>query len=191
MKKYLQNRKLVEIKCDNCHIVCQKPLSEYKRNSTLGRKMFCSRSCSVANNSHTRDRSKGNYKWDHLKKYQECDELTPFRYSFRSLKRRYKEIGVTIEDLKSKWESQNGICPYTGFKMQLKTFSKKASINKMYQASLDRIDSSKGYTLENIEWVCCPINYLKSDFNKNDVLEFLTKFKDSNFSEDRTISSSN
>lgn len=189
MKKYLHNRKTSEIECFTCGTKCLKPDSEILRNLRLNRKMFCSRSCSVSYGSKFRDRSKGNYYDISKHSRDKIDEYTPFRYMLRSCKKRFKECTLTLEDIKSKWEEQKGICPYTGFKMELRTYAKQTN-NKLMQASVDRIDSNKGYIINNIEIICLCINYLKSDFTKEQVTEFLTKFKNSDFSEDRTISSS-
>lgn len=189
MKKYLQNRKLTEIICDNCKENCLKPISEVNRNNKLNRKLFCSRNCSVTFNNKSGTRNTEN-RFDISKKAgNRNDGFTNFRYLYRSAKRRYKEFDLTLQDLKDQWDKQNGKCPYTGFQMIPRTYT-KTPIDKMRQASLDRIDSSKGYVVGNIEFVCCAINYLKSDFSQQEVVDFLNDFKSSDFSEDRTISSS-
>lgn len=186
MKKYLQNRKCGNIQCHSCGNVCSKPISEIKRNTELGRKMFCSRKCSVTygntlpkNTENRYDISKhsGNAK----------DEFTIFRYMLNSAKRRYKNFELTLEDLKDIWETQKEMCPYTGFSLEFRTYANKAS-NKLKQASLDRIDSSKGYTKDNVEIIALPINYLKSNFTKEETQIFLKEFALS-FNKDWTISS--
>lgn len=186
MKKYLHNRKLTEVTCDYCGNLCSKPTSEYLRSLKLGRKMFCSRSCSGANCNKYRDRKTGNY---FIPKNIPKDDLSPFRYLLRSAKRRFKGCDLTLEQLKTLWNNQKGICPYTGFQLQLRSYKKNAN-QGMIQASLDRIDSNLPYTISNIEFVCVSINYLKAQFSKQEVIIFLNNFKNSDFSEDRTISSS-
>ena len=42
-----RNRKKTECTCDFCGNLFMKDLSEFKRNLNLGRKNFCSRSCSA------------------------------------------------------------------------------------------------------------------------------------------------
>lgn len=44
-----------------------------------------------------------------------------------------------------------------------------------YQASLDRIDSSKGYIEGNVEFVCLAVNYAKNGFSKEQMIEFFGK----------------
>lgn len=46
-----------------------------------------------------------------------------------------------------------------------------------YQASLDRIDSSRGYVKGNVEFVCLAVNFAKSTFSKEQMLEFFTPLK--------------
>jgi hypothetical protein len=47
----------------------------------------------------------------------------------------------------------------------------------MTKASLDRIDSTKGYIKGNVEFVCLAINYAKNKFSKEDTLTFLNEIK--------------
>lgn len=79
-------------------------------------------------------------------------------------------MDITPEYLKQLWDSQHGICPYTGFDMELIG-------NSLNQASLDRIDSTKGYIKGNVEFVCLFINLAKNKFPKEDVQEFIERLK--------------
>ena len=79
-----------------------------------------------------------------------------------------KEINLTTEDIKNVWEKQNGICPYTGWKLNL-TRSGKA---KAKQASLDRIDSKKGYIKGNIQFVALMANLAKNTFEEEELISF-------------------
>lgn len=145
IKKYMQNRKLITFVCDCCGKEAQKPLSEYNRNKKLGRKNFCSRSCAIRyankNKLHTfTDKCR-----EHLLSIcnNQIDEYTGFRYILRSVYKRFKEVDIDLEYLKQLWETQKGICPYTGIKLKLPTYKNH---NFYFDcASLDRIDSFKGY----------------------------------------------
>jgi hypothetical protein len=164
MKKYLKNRKLVTIKCDYCNNEFEKPESEYKRNLSKNRKNFCTRQC-VGNYYVNVEKRKTHV----LPKPRTGDEFTPFRYHFRNAKRRFKNFNLTIEDLKSTWDKQNGICPYSGVKLEI-DYRKYKKINKIYLASLDRIDSTKGYIDNNIQFVSQPINYMKNNMSHEETL---------------------
>ena len=45
--------------------------------------------------------------------------------------------------------------------------------NKNYQASIDRIDSSKGYVKGNVRYISVSANWLKNDLDDNHVMEFI------------------
>lgn len=83
---------------------------------------------------------------------------------------------LSLEDIRNQWIIQNGICPYTGIKMELQTATSKCK-NRLNLASLDRIDSSKQYSKDNIEFVVLPINYMKNQFKKEEIIEFLKIFQ--------------
>lgn len=50
MLKYKQNRKLIQIVCDNCGQLYDKPITEYNRNIRLKRHNYCCRSCAMKGN---------------------------------------------------------------------------------------------------------------------------------------------
>ena len=60
-----------------------------------------------------------------------------------------------------------------------------------YRASLDRIDSSKGYVIGNVQFVSTPINLMKSTMSDLETKQYLKliSFYTSHFCEDGTISS--
>lgn len=173
MKKYKQNRKLTEFVCEHCKKLDKKPTSEYNRNLKVNRKLFCSRECSFAygvkigkikpKNPYDISKHCGNRK----------DGYSSFRYTFRNTKRRWKDFNLTLDDLVQQWKEQKGICPYSKFNLELPTNAKK--IHPSYRASLDRIDSSKGYIKGNIQFVSTLINYLKSDLSHSETLDFINK----------------
>ena len=191
----MQNRRLVMFICDNCGKEAQKPLSEYNRNIKLGRKNFCCRACSATYRCNLYKDTPTEAQLQaqqNIKNYcqNHKDEWTPFRYSLRNAKKRFKEFHLTLEDLKQIWEQQAGICPYTGLKLELPTNTKCKNI--WYRASLDRIDSSKGYVIGNVQFVSTPINFMKSTMSDLETKQYLKliSFYTSHFCEDETISSS-
>ena len=69
------------------------------------------------------------------------------------------DFDVDIEYLNEIYHKQNKKCVYSGIKlvMERKGVYCRTTIN----ASLDRIDSNKGYIKGNIQWVYMPINNMK------------------------------
>jgi hypothetical protein len=164
MKKYLQNRSLTTYQCDYCGVDSKKPTSEYKRNLQKNRKNFCSRSCSAkANITNLGDKRVP------PPKYSSADEYTYFRYYLRNAKKRSRDFNLTLDDLRNVWVNQNGICPYSGIKLQLSKYTKVIN-NPIYSASLDRIDNTKGYIPDNIQFVSIAINYMKNTMSHDDTL---------------------
>jgi len=173
MLKYKLKRKLITCVCDTCGCEFEKPESEYLRNIALGRHNFCSRSCS---GKFITDKKLNSYKSSNhsdISKYcdNRKDKFTPFKETFRRAKRRFKEFNISLQDLKDQWELQNGKCAYTNLQLVLPIGNKSNDIR--YTASLDRIDSSKGYIKGNIQFVATPINYMKSSMSDDDFKNYL------------------
>lgn len=59
-------------------------------------------------------------------------------------------------------------CAYSGVELTLEP-------NKFNTISLDRIDSSKHYSNDNINLCCVMVNYMKSDYNLNDFIDMCKK----------------
>lgn len=178
--KYKQKRKLVEFTCDYCNSKNTKPESEFKRNIKLGRHNFCSRSCAIKYAQANKLTNSDNWRNSTINKQNllnNCNnrknEFTPFNYTFRNVKHRFKEYNITVQDLKEIWENQKGICPYTGLSLILPTYKNLKEIPISLRASLDRIDSSKGYTKDNIQFISTPINYLKNTMSDSDTKQYL------------------
>jgi len=72
---------------------------------------------------------------------------------------------ITLKDMQKQWEKQKGLCYYTGlpliFLKEKETSDTGNNISLI--GSLDRIDSSKGYSIGNIAWVSKTVNYIKMD----------------------------
>lgn len=78
-------------------------------------------------------------------------------------------IDITITDLQNLWNKQNGRCAITNFPMTLIIGNGKR--NK-YNLSIDRIDSSKGYTKDNIQLVCSAANMMKGYMEYSELIQF-------------------
>ena len=80
----------------------------------------------------------------------------------RGAKSRNYDFYLTIEQGWELYVKQNRRCALTGTEIG---FQDKT-------ASLDRIDSTKGYMLDNVQWVHKNINYLKRGLPENELLEW-------------------
>lgn len=87
--------------------------------------------------------------------------LTQYR---RDASKKGREFSVSPQDLWDIWEAQDGKCAYTGWEL---SFGYKSETT----ASIDRIDSSGGYTLGNVQWVHKDVNRMKTDFPEDRFLQ--------------------
>lgn len=169
-----------EIECSGCKTKFLKAESEIKRSKSNNH--YCSLSCLAKyNNSGKYLKAENRYDISkHIK--NKLDDYTIFRwYLKRAKQRKHKEFNLTLDGLKCIWENQKGICPYTNIKLRLKLHSDKALLvfdNPFEFASLDRIDSNLGYTLDNVEFISVGINYLKSNFTKEQTISFINIIKE-------------
>lgn len=197
MQKYKLHRSLITVICDQCGKEYLKPLSEYKRNKELGRHSFCSRSCSCKYNCvHSSNKmleySRSEKNKQRLRSLNEIKRLkrpeAVFSYCLRNCRKRYKECTITLEDLQEQWNKQKGICPYSGISLLVPTYKKNHN-NPIYSASVDRIDSTKGYIPGNIQFVSTCINYMKNTMSDEET-RFMCKCIAEYFYSGGTISSS-
>lgn len=86
---------------------------------------------------------------------------------------------VTMDDLWHLFEFQNKKCALTGIELELLPlfYNKRCKIKKKEQvsrdkitASLDRIDSTKGYTIDNIQWVHKAVNIMKGSLDNSEFI---------------------
>lgn len=77
--------------------------------------------------------------------------------------RKSKELTLTIQQAWDLFLKQDRKCALSGTKLQFPKRSKDES----WTASLDRIDSSKGYIPGNVQWVHKDINIMKNKFDND------------------------
>ena len=173
--------KMSVIKCDGGVVEFQKETryiksGQKKRNG----KNYCNIKCfgkfSASNNLPAEWNNSEKNK-EHLKKYSNNrkDEYSSFRTLLKSCRTRTNKSGQLKGDfnldlpyLKELWEKQNGKCAITKVDLKL-----ESSYNKNYQASLDRIDSSKGYVKDNVRYISVSANWLKNNLDDTHVNEFI------------------
>ncbi len=175
--EYRKNgRKTSTVICKSCGKSFEKANSEIKRTEAKSANHYCSISCSARDSIEVKmgDHFKSSENIKYLKKpngewITRSDEFIGFREFIRRAKKRNKLGDLTLEDLKEQWEKQSGICPYTGINLILPSVTKEYT--KINLASLDRIDSNKGYERENIMFVSVAINYMKNTMSEEETVE--------------------
>jgi len=76
----------------------------------------------------------------------------------RGASQRGHDFNLSIEDAWRLFEKQDRKCVYSGVTLK---FSNSVRLSKDTTASLDRIDSNKGYTIDNVQWVHKTVNLMK------------------------------
>jgi hypothetical protein len=168
----------IELRCNVCDQPFLRTAKEVKRNESKGRPFYCSRKCAgVANFGNIRAEFKVSA---HLQNINRRDEFSRFRTPLRIARKRAilgdKEFNLSLEILKALWETQQGFCPYTGWKMILPAscveYNRMAKDRDPRRASIDRIDSARGYTIDNIQFVCHMANVAKNEYSHLQMLDF-------------------
>lgn len=101
-------------------------------------------------------------KFENSKLYKGVGKLAQSKFSHIAwgAKKRGIEFSITKEYAWDLYEKQNGKCFYTQLPIEINTR------NNVMTASIDRIDSNKGYVENNIVWVHKDINIMKNNFSK-------------------------
>lgn len=160
---------MVTLNCSYCSKEFERPNKEFNRQQVkLGLKPYCCIGHAIAARNH-RIR-KGNP--ENLKT-KSLDEFSPFRRFMCSATRRHKGTDLTVEYLKSVWDEQKGICPFTGMLMELRTFHVAGNGPAIpRQISLDRIDNDHGYVMGNVRFVSAMANVARQKWTDEQVFEF-------------------
>lgn len=148
--------------CNCCKI--EKPVSLfYKHKLTKG---GYEGKCKACHDSYTKIYYEKNK--EKIIKYRTDYNRNNPRKAYRDLGSRFKhliktasyrnkfEVSITPDYLNEVWEKQQGRCAYTKLPLL-------ATANQFNTVSLDRIDSSKGYIVDNIQLVCTAVNTMKLD----------------------------
>lgn len=132
-----------------------------------------SKSCGCRRATNTRSGKWTGYKhitgshWNNIKK---------------DAKKRDIKVEITIQEASDLLEKQNFKCALTGETL-IMAATHKEYLQGLRTASLDRIDSNKDYSLDNIRWIHKEINLMKLDYNDEEFIKWCTKVSN-NFPED-------
>ena len=79
---------------------------------------------------------------------------------------------LTVEHMVDLWNKQNGKCYYSNLPMSEPRYG---SGKNPYVASMDRLDSQKGYTKDNVVWCCCICNSGKQQLSKDEYINLCSQ----------------
>lgn len=166
----------IKLSCANCGTEFEKVAREYRRQVKKGHtRFFCTSSCAAIKINSEIERS-GNPQF--LVADNRRDEYTPFRWyvlrgQYRGKRKRKYGCDLTVEYLKQLWEEQKGICPITGWHLVLaKSTNKPWETSCPNNASIDRIDNSKGYMQGNVRFIAFMANLARQSFTDERLIDF-------------------
>lgn len=168
--------------CKKCGTHFEKSKNEYNRKIKLGTPFFCSLKCSSSSHdtSYLDSWRKSETNKNFIKQFSGSDKdaYSPFRETLKKVRSRSKsknrECNIDLNYLKEVWEMQEGKCPYLKRKLVLPlTDQSHDKSNPNLIASLDRIDSSKGYVKGNIQFISTTLNFAKNKYTENVLLNLI------------------
>lgn len=105
-------------------------------------------------------------------------EISGNRWDAIQRKRRHaedREFTITIEEAWNLFLKQDRKCALSGMELEFGKTNKDH-----FTASLDRIDSSKGYTIDNVQWLHKHVNWMKNTFSQEYFVEMCNKISNHN-----------
>lgn len=147
--KYIKN-------CPNCDKEIEFN-NKYNLQRSIINNSLC-RSCNCTSFNKSIDTSKSNNtQW---KGYKEIPYSWFSKYFERTSKKSKRIGSITIEDVYNLWIKQNKKCNLSGITIGF------YDDGKTHTCSIDRIDSLKEYTIDNIQLVHKDVNYMKNKYSQ-------------------------
>lgn len=156
-----KGRQRINCKCLNC----QKEFETIFHNVYLGQYKSCGCLKHAFQNKNPR--------W---KGYGEISKSVLYSLQ-KGAKQRNLNFNVSIQEIWLLFLRQNRKCLISG--LPLKFPLSRSDTNAT--ASLDRIDSSKGYTIDNIQWLHKKVNYMKQSMGNQEFLDWIKIIYHQNF----------
>lgn len=162
-----QGRSWCQVRCDCGHIGVRR-----KDHVESGRTKCC-KSCSARNTLKSHPNP-------HFSEHEHGGvgdlSLTFWRAIRDGAERRGLEFSLTIAQAWELFLSQNGRCALSGAEITLSSKTKNGNPDyDLFTASLDRVDSRRGYYIGNVQWVHKDINRMKGDLPQAEFLQWCKK----------------
>lgn len=166
-----------KVKCEICKLDFDKSSREVRRSIKKGKPSICqNRNCRSEWGKITMKRRKthnGGMNAEWMKKINPSkrDCFSPFRNLLHKIRNRKYDNNLTVENLKLIWEKQSGKCAITGLQMVLPETTASTNVGPKC-VSIDRIDNTKGYIIENVQLVCYSANLARNVFSIEEIQNF-------------------
>jgi hypothetical protein len=160
--KYRQPKIKVQCSCGNMEL--RKPTSLTTKSKKLNSYTACKKCFSPP-------KGDAHYKWGGSGKIPGTVLYTVKQNAkHRSKNGREIEVAVTTEYLAKLYTEQDGKCALTGIPIEA-SITNTRNRGRVWTASVDRIDSSKGYVEGNVQWLHKDINRMKWDLDTDKFIE--------------------
>ena len=149
-------------KCSRCKT--EKELSEFPKTKTNkdGLSYLCTPCNREVSKQYRQQNADRYYKNQQQKRQEEPTFIAQLLYNTKTRAEKKKlEHTLTFNFLKDLLEKSAYKCALTGQMMNLRSDGRKKA--NAFKCSLDRIDSEKGYTEDNVRFVCWAVNQMKAD----------------------------
>jgi len=144
--------------CSECGI-----MQSYLRKNYAEESLRLNKTCKSCSNRKTENSSRGFYndiRLSWFNKYKLSAELRDI------------DFDLTVEQVWDKYLEQNKLCALTNLKIGWE------QIGSIHTASIDRVDSTKGYSFDNIQIVHKDINFMKQQFGQDYFIKLCTLVAD-------------
>jgi hypothetical protein len=173
--------------CKRCKVVYEDPEKGFRPNKTTSDRL--QHWCIICSEKYRKEYSNTEYgylknMYNHMRNRLKTAE----KKGLNEIEKQRYICHITWEEFRELWEEhkkQFGLrCRLTGIKMVLEQSSKKecGALTRGYSngMSVDRLDPNKGYTKENIIFICNEINKIKSGITKELCIKILEIMKERN-----------
>lgn len=162
--------------CTECGAETTKERKEITRRNKQGKtNFFCGLSCVASwknKNRSPEEQKKISQKLSERLKGNIYCKKGNFTYYLNKAKNRKHDFDLDEEYISNVWDNQKGKCKLTGIQMTLRD-----KLNTPFTASLDRINSKKGYIKGNVQFVTFSANLAKNKFSDDEIVEFFQSIK--------------
>lgn len=184
LKKYnieiIKNRYFIDLTGKRFGKLVVESISKNNKNNNTRWNCLCD--CGAKTKTST-----SNFLYRNVKACQKCANIakTPYgryeeipnEYIYRVRKNAINRGHIFSISIEYSWDlflKQNRKCALSGIELN---FTSRSNMSSM-TASLDRIDSSKGYIEGNVQWVHKLINRMKMDLSDSELIDFCHQISD-------------
>lgn len=101
-----------------------------------------------------------------------------------SAEKRKMEFNLTLEYVNNLFLKQEKLCALSklpiGFAVETRFNENVMMSRKIHTASLDRIDSNKGYIIGNVQWVHKDVNFMKQSYDQTYFIDICKRIAENN-----------